>query len=185
MTHSISPGHDKPAPRIIILDTRVMVRKMMAAMSAVHTAPSLEEVETGAILKQHFPHRAQDVVSLPLYAFQSEENFTKILDDVLMIISDRTDAELSLQYESMHMMTEHLKDGNYESMLEFSRFLVEFGMHLVRELELAGVYENGRMTYGYHGRVGFDVTLVQLGDEDPKFTVSPSPEIPDDDDEAA
>lgn len=157
----------------------------MAAMAGHYAATDGEQQKINDAIIGKLPHLADKIKSVPSYALQSEENFTKLLDDVLLIISDRTDAELSLQYESLQMMTEHLQDGNYESMIEFSRFLVEFGMHLVRELELAGIYENGRMTYGYHGRVGYDVTLIQLGDEDPKFTVSPSPEIPDDDDEAA
>jgi hypothetical protein len=132
MTHSTLPESNMyKSPAYIILPTNKVVKDMMAAMS---------------------PHQ---------FLYEEEENFTRVLDEVIQIISTRKDAELSLQYESISLVQDAMYSAEVGNVIEFTRFLVEFGMHLITHLEAAGVYKNGRMHYSYHGRIGNDIVLVQ------------------------
>ena len=139
MTHStLQEDSLYKSPTYIVLDTREMVRKLMRLRSS---------------------HVADD---------KEEEEFTNILDEVLQIISTQRDVELSLQYESISIVQQALACVELDQIVEFTRFMVQFGMDLVGQLILAGAYTNGRLNYSYHGRAGHDIVLVQtFFDPDP------------------
>lgn len=94
-----------------------------------------------------------------------EEALVNFLQEILQLITVRDTAELTLQYESMGMVSDIMKYWSHraanENTIELCRFLVTLGMELVAQLEAAGVYVNGVMRYSYHMRLGDDVVLVQ------------------------
>jgi hypothetical protein len=95
---------------------------------------------------------------------EDEDILVKLVQEILQLITIRADAELSLQYESMGLVSDTMIwrfGSQVDNVLEFSRFMVRFGMEIVSQLEAYGVYEKGIMRYAYHSRLGNDIVLVQ------------------------
>lgn len=95
---------------------------------------------------------------------EDESIIVELFQEILQLITIRENAELSLQYESMGLVQDTMLwrfGAEIDNILDFSRFMVRFGMAIVHQLESIGVYENGIMKYVYHSRLGNDIVLVQ------------------------
>lgn len=77
------------------------------------------------------------------------EDMDRILPEIIQIISIKKDAELSLQYESMQMVQDAMGERDVAQVVEYTRFLVNLGMHLVGVLQRIGAYQNNRLMYSY------------------------------------
>lgn len=77
------------------------------------------------------------------------DDMDKILPEIIQIIAFKNDAELSLQYESMQMVQEAMGERDVSQVVEYTRFLVNLGMHLVTILQRIGAYQNNRLMYVY------------------------------------
>lgn len=77
------------------------------------------------------------------------EDMDKILPEIIQIIAFKNDAELSLQYESMQLVQDAMGDRDVKQVVEYTRFLVSLGMHLVTILQRIGAYQGNRLMYVY------------------------------------
>jgi hypothetical protein len=124
------PGNEKQqAPSHIILATREVVSELVAAM-----LPYLDDSDAT-------PTRFMRQIV--------RDDMDKILPEIIQIIAFKKDAELSLQYESMQMVQDAMGERDVTQVVEYTRFLVNLGMHLVGVLQRIGAYHNNRLMYSY------------------------------------
>lgn len=102
------------------------------------------------------------------------EDMDKILPEILQVIAFKKDAELSLQYESMQIVQEAMGDRDISKVVEYTRFLVNLGMHLVRVLQRIGAYQNNRLMYSYKCMANENIVLEHIlftrGDDEPQVS---------------
>lgn len=141
------PGNEKQhTPSHIILDTRTVVRELRECMLSFYEGENAS---------------ARLINSFWL------EDMDKILPEILQVIAFKNEAEMSLQYESMQIVQESMTERDVEHIVEYTRFLVMLGMHLVRVLQRIGAYQNNRLMYAYKCMQNENIVLEHILFESP------------------
>lgn len=82
-----------------------------------------------------------------------------VVNDIIASIKNETDAELSLDYECLHIVKEALHSYFSDEATDVAVVINQFGKKLFELIKQYGIYEKGYMSYRFGGLLGMDLIL--------------------------